>query len=480
MRSKLLIVVSVLVVLSMVLSGCGATPTPQVIEKQVTVVVEKEKVVPETVIVQQTKVVEKQVEKVVTATPKPAPATKPKMTFWMNYNFEEAVNIVVRDQVKTWGQINGVDMDILIAKDADLATKWAAGMEAPDTLPDVSTIFLQWMPKFFDAGLLLDVSDAYAEANKYAGGFLPAAKDVMTIAGKQYAVPYIGSVTPVYWRTDMLQKAGLTTAPKTYDEMFEACKKINVKGEFWCYGFNFGGYSDNEVQMSNLIWSYGGGVVAKDGKTITINSPEVLAVLKWIKAMQDAGSFPPDAVTADDSGNNKYYQTKVVATIINTGSVLAWMKTNDADLLKNTILTLPPEGPKGRGVGGGFGGGLGAFKKTKYPDLAKSLVAWFCHPDRVWARTEAVKFGNLPVHVDAAKDPIWQDPYLKPFIDTLPYSHATGWPGPVTTAAMEVQNQLVLSRMAVRVVTGEQTPEQSIKQAEEEVKKIYAQFPPKL
>jgi multiple sugar transport system substrate-binding protein len=479
MRSKSLVIVGLVVVVSMLLAAC-APATPQVIEKVVekTVVVEKEKVVPQTVIVEQTKVVEK--EKVVTATPKPTPATKPKLSFWMNYNFEEAVNILIRDQVKQWALTNNVDVDILIAKDTDLHAKWSAGMEAPDTLPDVSVIFAQWMPKFYEADLLLDVSDAYAEANKSGGGFMPAAKEAVTIAGKQWGVPYIGSVTPAYWRTDKLKEAGLSEPPKTYAEMLDFCKKVNKKGSFWCYGLALGGYSDNEVQMRNILWSYGASDVGKDGKTITINSPETLAALKWLKDMQDAGSFPPDAITGDDSANNKYYQTKMVAMIVNTGSVLAWMRTNDPDLLKNTMLTTSPAGPAGAHATGGFGASLGAFKKTKYPELAKSLIAWFCHADRVWARTEAIKFGNLPVHVDAAKDPVWDDPYLKPFIQQLQIGHPIGYPGPSTTAAYEVQNQLVLSRMAIRVISGEQTPEQSVKQAEDEIKKIYAKFPPKL
>jgi len=62
-----------LIVLGMLFTAC-APATPQVIEKVVkeTVVVEQTKVVQQTVVVEQTKVVEK--EKVVTATPVPATA----------------------------------------------------------------------------------------------------------------------------------------------------------------------------------------------------------------------------------------------------------------------------------------------------------------------------------------------------------------------------------------------------------------------
>lgn len=403
-----------------------------------------------------------------------------QMSFWMNYNFAEAVNELVRQQVQDWADANNVEIDILIAPDADLDTRWSAGLEAPETLPDVSVVFAQWLPRFYDAGLLLDVSDSFAKVNELEGGFFPAAREVVTVKGIQYGLPYIGSVTPAYWRTDMLEKAGLSAPPATYEEMKEFCAAVNEPGAFWCYGFGFGGFSDPEVQMRNLLWSYGGKVTEEDGVTIALDSPETLAVLNWLVEMNEMGSFPPDFLVGDDSTNNNWYQTRSVASIINTGSVLSWMTENDPELKGMTLLTASPAGPNGIHAAGGFGAVLGAFNNTEHPELAKSLIESFASPEQVWARSEAVNFGNLPVHVNAANDPVWDDPYLKPFIDQLQYVHPTGYPGPGTTAAYEVQNQQVLTRMAVRVLSGEQTPEESIAQAVDEVEKIYAEFPPSL
>ncbi len=403
-----------------------------------------------------------------------------QMSFWMNFNFSEAVNELIRTQVQDWADANNVEIDILIAPDADLDTRWSAGLEAPETLPDVSVVFAQWLPRFYDAGLLLDVSDSFAKGNELEGGFFPAAREAVTVQGVQYGVPYIGSVTPAYWRTDSLEKAGLSAPPATYEDMKEFCAAINEPGAYWCYGFGFGGFSDPEVQMRNILWSYGGKVTEEDGVTVALNSPETLAVVNWLVEMNDMGSFPPDFLVGDDATNNKWYQTRSVASIINTGSVLSWMTENDPELKDLTLLTPSPAGPAGTHAAGGFGAVLGVFNNTEHPELAKSLIESFSSPENVWARSEAVNFGNLPVHVNAANDPVWEDPYLKPFIDQLQYVHPTGYPGPGTTAAYEVQNQQVLTRMAVRVLSGEQTPEETITQATEEVEKIYAEFPPTL
>lgn len=407
-----------------------------------------------------------------------ATGERPQMTFWMNLNFEEKVNELVREQVSTWAEENNVDIEILISADTDLSARWSAGLEAPDTLPDVSVVFAQWFPRLYDAGLLLDVSDAYAEANSHAGGFFPAAGQSVTVDGSQYAVPYIGSVTPAYWRTDKLAEAGLSEPPDNYADFLEYCRLVNEPGTFWCYGLALGGFSDNEVELRNLIWSFGGTVVGEDGKTVTINSPETIAAMEWLLEMWEIGSLPPDTVVGDDASNNRWYQTGLAAVVVNTGSILSWLRQNDEDLLANTMLTPSPGGPAGRHAAGGFGAVLGAFNTTQYPELANSLIAHFAHPDQVWARSEAVNFGNLPVHVEAADDPVWDDPFLRPFIEQLQFVHPTPWPGPSSVAAYEVQNQLVLSRMAIRIITGEQSIEESLAQAEAEIIKIYEDFPP--
>jgi ABC-type glycerol-3-phosphate transport system substrate-binding protein len=88
------------------------------------------------------------------------------------------------------------------------------------------------------------------------------------------------------------------------------------------------------------------------------------------------------------------------------------MTENDTELKEMTLLTPSPAGPNGIHAAGGFGAVLGAFNTTAHPELAKSLLASFSSPEQVWARSEAVNFGNLPVHVNAANDPVWEDPYL--------------------------------------------------------------------
>jgi hypothetical protein len=73
---KLLTVMVVLTILVAGLTACGSSPTPEVVEKVETVVVEKEVTVKETVVVE--KEVEKEVVKEVVVTPTPEPEAPPE------------------------------------------------------------------------------------------------------------------------------------------------------------------------------------------------------------------------------------------------------------------------------------------------------------------------------------------------------------------------------------------------------------------
>ena len=72
---RMSLVLAIVVIASLLLSAC-ATPTPQVVEKVVTQVVEKEVKVVETQVVETIKEVEKEVQVQVVATPTPLPEEK--------------------------------------------------------------------------------------------------------------------------------------------------------------------------------------------------------------------------------------------------------------------------------------------------------------------------------------------------------------------------------------------------------------------
>jgi ABC-type glycerol-3-phosphate transport system substrate-binding protein len=73
-----------------------------------------------------------------------------------------------------------------------------------------------------------------------------------------------------------------------------------------------------------------------------------------------------------------------------------------------------------------------------------------------------------------AKLSVFSDLKLKPVIDTLPFGRVSGWPGPVTRGAAEVEAQYVMTDMVQRVLVDKLTPEKALDEATERMKAIYA------
>ena len=83
------------------------------------------------------------------------------------------------------------------------------------------------MRQFVQPGLLADVSALWTAPMKQAFG--NTAVDLVTDNGKQYAVPYTQYQWGLYYRADLLKKAGIGPIA-TWDDLLGACDKLNGAG----------------------------------------------------------------------------------------------------------------------------------------------------------------------------------------------------------------------------------------------------------
>ena len=460
----------ILILLSMVLvwlGGCAPAPqAPQIIEKTVEVPVEK------TVVVEKTVEVPVEVVKTVEVPTSKIPKDA-KLTFWMFASYVEGMDDYFLGQVKEWSDLTGVPVDVTFISNEDMPAKFNAALEAKDTLPDLVAMDGTFFPKFYDAQVLADVSDVVKEIGAREGGFIPGAIAAFTVDGKSYAIPFMADIMASYFRKDLFEKNG--GIPATYEDFSNACKKIN-KADFYCWGLNMGGGGDNEYQMRGLIWSFGGQVTSPDGKTATLNSPETIAAMNYLKAVGDAGSFPPDFATVDDFGNNQYWISKQAAYISNTGSVLAWMQGNDPEYLKSTEMTIPLKGP----VMQAATMNVVPFAMTtnsKYPDLAKSLLGFVTAPEREWQYMETSGYASLPVYQNLINRKVYtSDSFRNSMAQTLLYSYVDSWPAPLTSATAEIYTTKVLSNMALSILVDKVPVEEAVAKAQAQVEEILDRY----
>ncbi len=115
--------------------------------------------------------------------------------------------------------------------------------------------------------------------------FSKSAVGTTTVDGKLAGIPIITEQEILYYRKDLLQKAGIAV-PKTLDELTDAVKKLHdPKNEI--YGFVARGQRSPLVtQVSSFLYSEGADFT--QGDKAAINTPEA------IKAFTTYGSLLKD------------------------------------------------------------------------------------------------------------------------------------------------------------------------------------------
>src|SRR5262249_26667479 len=132
--------------------------------------------------------------------------------------------------------------------------------------------------------------------------------------------------------------------------------------------------------VMNLLWCYGGEMGEGDNKKIVVKSPGNNAGPQGVEGeFKTPNNNPPRGLSGDDSGNNKAYQSRQAAFVMNPTSIYAYLDGNDKDLQKVTGLFPVPAGPKGS-VSQIDTWSLVLFKKSPYPELGKGLIDYMLQP----------------------------------------------------------------------------------------------------
>jgi multiple sugar transport system substrate-binding protein len=158
-----------------------------------------------------------------------------------------------------------------------------------------------WPIQFAAQGWVQDLSDKFpaSEQNK----FLPGPIEASTYEGAIYAVPWFEDAGVLYSRSDLLEKAGYSAPPKTWDELKEMALKIS-QDEGIPNGFVFQGknYEGGVCDALEYIRTHGGDVLSNvTSGDVVIDSPEATAGLETYHSMITDGVAPKAVANYDET-----------------------------------------------------------------------------------------------------------------------------------------------------------------------------------
>ncbi|GAA2140133.1 extracellular solute-binding protein [Nocardioides koreensis] len=166
--------------------------------------------------------------------------------------------------------------------------KFKTAAESGSGAPDILRAEVAWVPEFASLGYLyaLDGTPLLEDNN-----FLetPLSSDVYD--GKTYGVPQVTDTLGLMYNKKLFAKAGIESAPTTWDEVTEDAKLLKEKAGVDGIYLNAAGYF-----MLPFMYGEGGDLVDTDAQKIMVNSDANVAGIKIAQDMVKSGAAAkPDA-----------------------------------------------------------------------------------------------------------------------------------------------------------------------------------------
>lgn len=183
-------------------------------------------------------------------------------------------------------------------------TKIQAAQAADDLIwSGYSIIAMPWETQTYVKRSIIQPLDSYIaastvpDADKVLAAIIPTVRDSSQYDGKQYGIPgNVGSVA-LAWQTQIFKDVGIAEQPQTWEELYEAAKKIKAaKPDLMPFDVAASPLCD----LYAMIWGAQDDPYNSDG-LIDIAGPAAVEALGWLQKMVEEELMPP--VHADSFGN---------------------------------------------------------------------------------------------------------------------------------------------------------------------------------
>lgn len=339
-----------------------------------------------------------------------------------------------------------------------------------NTLPDVSIIDGQWIPRLVQSDVLQPLDKLWPESDRV--DFHPAVLAAESVDGKPYGIMFQTGMRGLLYRPSVMKSVGLSEFPRTFDEFLTAAKKLEEKGITAELVPAKATFEPSTMHMLSLFWGLGGELVDDTGKPVFFdgdNGTALASVYKWYHDMVAEGAMLPGVTTMDEAALRPFLYGGEVFAIGGSSSGVKQMWTDLPDLEKDlAVAPYPmPEGKRPVTILGGFAYGLTAKDPAKVTAGWK-FIEFMNSKENMGALNE--RLGQLPV-----RNSIWT---TNAFFSTDPLmaSFKTMYDGDMKTRpAVPIYNTIstALSEQLAGVIGGQVSPEAAVAAARDAVMPEY-------
>lgn len=271
-------------------------------------------------------------------------------------SFEKANDTKVNLNIMGWDEIH------------DKITVAAVSKVAP---ADVMEVDWSWTKEFISADCVepFELTDEQKEEYPLYTSFEEK--------GDVVAVPYLNDIRVGYYNEEHLKAAGITEAPKTWEELVEDCVKVKEAGV--CeYPLSFT-LSATEHSANQLLWMSLCQGIPFFKEDDSIDGQNMEATLRMVdEALNQTKIIDPASISLTDVEADSAYRKGNATFLIGAMGTLGTCNNPEESSVVGQVKTMLIPGTEDlRTATYGLPEGIGISKYSENKELAKTFIEWF-------------------------------------------------------------------------------------------------------
>jgi multiple sugar transport system substrate-binding protein len=270
--------------------------------------------------------------------------------------------------------------------------------------PDVAQLGNTWVPEFVALDALARLDSSVAQSGDvHASSYFPGVWATNVLDSALYGVPWYVDTRVIFYRKDLLARAGFPTFPTGWSDWIAAMRAVqaqNGPGRYPIY------LATNEWPPPTILGLQAGSPILKDGGRYgAFSDPPFRRAFQFYLSMYRAGFAPRLGINEVGNIFQEFGRGTFAMWITGPWNIGEFRRRLPAEL-QNTWATAPIPGPQGAVSGVSLAGGssLVLFRASRHPVAAWQLIEYLSRPEqqlRFYRLT-----GDLPARTEAWRDSV--------------------------------------------------------------------------
>ncbi len=285
-----------------------------------------------------------------------------------------------------------------------------------DATPDIAMLGNTWVPEFVALNSLAPL-DSFADRSKEIrrDDFFPGIWKTNVVDGKTYGIPWYVDTRLIYYRSDLLAKAGYKEFPKTWAEWVAAMKKM--KSQMSDRQFPLLMPTNEWPQPVILAMDVGSPILRDGGRYGAFEEPAFRKGFDFYLSFYREGLASPVS-SSQVSNLFQEFERGNIAMYISGPWYIGEFKSRLDSATQTKWMTAPMPGVNGPGVSMAGGSSLSLFAASQHKKEAWELMEYLSRPS---VQLQFYRLtGDLPPRKTAWQDTtLANNKYTRAFRDQL-------------------------------------------------------------